>query len=156
MFNHMVACACATMSVSHAFALLAAITSATPRVDGTEFAQLTIQQRVVIRVPIAPMAMTEAAPRPLRWTEKKGPKCLAASNLAGAVVSGPSLIDIYLRGGSRMRAQLDKQCDAIDLRFGFYIRPNPDGQVCADRDTIHARTGGTCEIERFRTLVPER
>jgi len=47
-------------------------------------------------------------------------------------------------------------CPALDFYSGFYLRPSADGQVCADRDTVHARSGGQCGIERFRTLVPRK
>jgi hypothetical protein len=144
----------ATMSLSFAFALLSALPDVAPSIDGTALAQLTIERRVVIRVPVMPMNVVPM--RPIRMVEKKGPKCVMASDLGGAFVSGPRQIDLYLRGGARLRAELDRQCNAVDLRFGFYIRPNRDGQMCSDRDMIHARTGGQCDIERFRTLVPER
>lgn len=137
-----------------AFLALAALSALAPFPDGAELAQMTIQQRVVIRVPMVPVAPEPS--RPLRLIEKKGPKCLASNSLAGAVVTSQRTIDLFTRNGPRLRAELDKQCEAVDLRFGFYIRPNPDGQVCASRDTIHARTGGQCDIEKFRTLVPER
>jgi hypothetical protein len=139
------------MSASLAFAALSALTQFP---DGAEMAQLTIQQRVVIRVPIVPTA--PEASRPLRLIEKKGPKCLASNSLAGAIVTSGRTIDLFMRNGPRLRAELDKQCQAVELRFGFYIRPNPDGQICASRDTIHARSGGQCDIQKFRTLVPER
>jgi len=139
-----------TMTLSFALALLPAVAA----IDGTQFAQLIIQRRVVIRVPVVPL--DAPPPRPVRLIERKGPKCLATSQMGGALVSGPRMIDIYMRGGARTRAMLDGQCNAIDLRFGFYIRPNRDGNVCADRDSIHARTGAQCNIERFRSLVPER
>jgi hypothetical protein len=140
-----------SMSASLAFAALSALTQFP---DGAEMAQLTIQQRVVIRVPIVPTA--PEASRPLRLIEKKGPKCLASNSLAGAIVTSGRTIDLFTRNGPRLRAELDKQCQAVELRFGFYIRPNPDGQICASRDTIHARSGGQCDIQKFRTLVPER
>ena len=122
--------------------------------DGVELAQLTIQQRVVIRVPVVPMQ--RGTPIPFRWKEKKGPRCVATNLLGGAIVSAPDTIDLVVRGGSRVRAKLDNSCQSVDLRFGFYVRPNPDGQLCSGRDMIHARSGGQCEIERFRMLVPQR
>lgn len=133
---------------------LAALSALAPSANGVEMAQMTIQQRVVIRVPMVPIPAEPT--RPLRLIEKKGPKCLASNSLAGAVVTSSRTIDLVTRNGPRLRAELDKQCNAVDLRFGFYIRPNPDGQVCASRDTIHARTGGECEIQKFKSLVPER
>ncbi len=140
---------------SLAFALLAAASTVAPTVYGTEFAQLTIQQRVVVRVPLAPIR--EAAPQvPLRWVEKKGPKCVGLGNLSGFVVRGPQVVDLFMRGGARVRTRLEKQCTGVDLGYGFYVKPNADGRICADRDTLHARTGGKCEVERFTSLVPER
>jgi hypothetical protein len=138
-----------------AYALLAAATSSAPSLDGEVFAQLTIQQRVVIRVPVAPPASTPAVVPTMRWKEVKGPKCVAIGTLAGATVRGSEQLDLYLRGGARVRAQLD-DCDRVDLRYGFYLRPTSDGRVCGGRDRIHARTGGQCSIERFRSLVPQR
>ena len=122
--------------------------------NGVQVAQLTIQQRVVIRVPVVPMQ--QITPIPFRWKEKKGPRCVATNVLGGAIVSAPDSIDLVVRGGSRVRAKLDTGCQSVDLRFGFYVRPNPDGQLCSGRDMIHARSGGQCEIERFRMLVPQR
>lgn len=142
------------MSLTLSLMLALAAPAIAPVPAPVQLAQLLIQRRVVIRVPVVPM--NAVPPRVVRLVEKKGPKCIAAAQLGGAVVSGPRMLDLYLRGGARMRAQLDRQCNAIDLRFGVYIRPNRDGQICADRDMIHARTGGQCEIERFRALVPER
>jgi hypothetical protein len=114
-------------------------------------AQLTIQQRVIIRVPTQPPAIVP----PVRWRERDGPKCIEASTLAGAQVS-PDGVDLLLRGGSRLRAKLASECPALNYYSGFYIRPGRDGRVCADRDTIRTRAGGQCEIDRFRSLVPEK
>ena len=135
-------------------ALSAAVSSFAPAIDGTEFAQLMIQQRVVVRVPLAPLR--EEPQMPTRWVEKKGPKCVGLSGLAGFVVRGPPVVDLFMRGGDRVRTRLEKQCTGVDLGYGFYVKPNADGRICADRDTLHARTGGKCEVERFTKLVPER
>ena len=136
------------------FALLAATDSPVPTTDAPEFAQLTIQQRVVVRVPIAPTRAPLSVP--MRWTEKKGPKCVVLNNLAGYVVRGPQLVDLFLRNGSRVRTRLEKQCVGVDLSYGFYVKPNSDGQICRERDALHARTGGRCDVERFTTLMPQR
>ena len=137
-----------------ALVLLAALSGITPTADRTEFAQLMIQQRVVVRIPIAPV---QAEPKAaVRWVEKKGPKCLGLNDLAGFVVRGPQTVDLFMRGGQRVRTRLEKQCTGVDLGYGFYVKPNADGRICADRDTLHARTGSKCEVERFNSLVPER
>jgi len=134
-----------------AYALLSAAAS-TPA-DPPQLAQMTIQRRVVIRVPAAP------APRMAqrtRWREKRGPRCVQMSALAGAAVTEPDAVDLFMRGGLRLRARLETACPALDYYRGFYVMPTADGQMCADRDMIHSRAGGQCGIDRFRTLVPDR
>lgn len=112
-------------------------------------AQLTIRQQIIIRVPTRPPPTD-----PVEWKENNGPKCVPASALAGALVSKRG-VDLLLRGGRRVRARLDR-CPPLDYYSGFYVRPGPDGRVCADRDTIRVRSGGSCEIDAFRLLVPAR
>ena len=51
--------------------------------------------------------------------------------------------------------QLDGECPALTYYQGFYLRPGADGQVCQGRDTVHARSGAECGIERFRLLTPK-
>ena len=134
--------------------LIAAVGGGAPAIDGTEFAQMMILQRVVVRIPLAPV---QAAPQaPVRWVEKKGPKCVGINSLAGFVVRGPQVVDLFVRGGARVRTRLEKQCTGVDLGYGFYVKPNADGRICTKRDALHARSGGQCEVERFTTLIPER
>ncbi len=94
-----------------------------------------------------------AAPPPIRWVEKGGPKCIAANQLAGAIVSGSDSVDLVLKGGARLRAQLDDDCAALGYYGGFYLKTAADGQVCARRDTIRTRTGESCSIGKFKRLV---
>ncbi|SNS17217.1 hypothetical protein SAMN06295912_10298 [Sphingomonas laterariae] len=116
-----------------------------------QIAQLSIRQSVVIRVP----ARSRAAV-PLEWKESKGPKCISMPAVAGAAAIKPDSVDIVLRGGGRVRAQFEDECPALDFYGGFYIRPTEDNRVCAGRDAVHARSGGECQIRRFRTLTPEK
>ena len=116
--------------------------------------QMMIQQRIIIRVPA--MAPPPDPPRPVKWKEVKGPKCVALNQLAGAAITQSDSVDLFLRGGTRLRARLDDDCPALDYYSGFYIRPTDDGQVCQKRDMLHTRSGGQCRVERFRTLVPDR
>jgi hypothetical protein len=113
------------------------------------------QRRVVIRVPAA-SHRAQAAPVPPKmqnYRERRGPRCIPASALAGAAVTAPDSIDLILRGGDRVRARLDDDCPALDFYRGFYIIPPPDGRICADRDAIRTRSGAECAIDRFRALV---
>ena len=116
-------------------------------------AQLQIERTSIVR--IRPALSTPPAP-PVRWQEKKGPKCIPVGALAGALVSSPTSIDLVLRGGPRLRAKLNKNCTAIDFYQGFYVKPSRDGRICEDRDAIRSRLGAQCEITKFKTLVPEK
>jgi hypothetical protein len=135
----------------------------TPAPAGVRFSQMTVRQRVIIRVPrvaIAPPAAVGRAqsslPVAIRWKEKKGPKCLAAAELAGFMISRPGSIDIALTTGKRVRAILDDDCQPLDFYSGFYIRPGAAAMICADRDVIRVRSGATCQIDVFKTLVPSK
>jgi hypothetical protein len=143
--------------------LLAAATAAVApapagSTDRIELAQVTITGRIIIRVPSAPPAaeavQTSAAPS-IRWAEKKGPKCIPANQLAGAIVSDTDSVDLVLRGGARVRAQLGDDCDALGYYGGFYVKPAADGQVCGGRDAIRTRSGESCRIARFKRLEPK-
>ena len=113
--------------------------------------QVIVREHVVIRVP-----RSVPLPAPTRWRERKGPRCIPAQQLAGALPAEEGAVDIVLAGGKRVRARLARACRQIDYYSSFYIRPGPDGQICAQRDPIRTRAGRTCEIERFRSLVPAR
>lgn len=144
-----------------AYALLTLATSASAGVpplasEPLVLTQLQIRRRIIIRVPAMPI-MPLAVPlprRPIIWREKRGPKCVPMNALAGAAVTQSDAVDLYLRGGERLRARLDDDCPALDYYYGFYIAPAPDGQICADRDVIRTRSGGQCPIVKFRRLVP--
>jgi hypothetical protein len=110
-------------------------------------AQITVEQSLIVRVP------RRIPAKPLRWKTKKGPKCVAMSAIAGAAVVAEDAIDLVLKGGQRLRAQFSSNCPALDYYSGFYILPTDDGKICADRDMIRTRSGGQCEIERFRKLL---
>ena len=139
--------------------LAAPVADATPPVPQSpaselpmsSFAQLTIRERVIVRVPVR-----RAPPAPqIVWQEKKGPHCIAMKDLAAAAITETASVDLVLRGGARVRAELESACPALKYYKGFYIAPTEDGMVCADRDTIRTRAGGECQIERFRKLVPK-
>jgi hypothetical protein len=109
---------------------------------------MSVEERLIIRVPVAPRPRVR-----LRWDEEKGPKCVPAGAIARAFLSGPDSIDFMLRGRQFVRAQLDSDCEGLDFYGGFYVQPE-DRRICARRDTIRSRVGGSCRIEKFHTLVP--
>lgn len=120
---------------------------------GVGMGQVSITGRIVVRVESAPEAALRAIPSPVRWVEKGGPKCIAANQLAGAIVNGTDSVDLVLKGGTRLRALLDDDCAALGYYGGFYLKTAADGQVCAKRDTIRTRTGESCSIGKFKRLV---
>lgn len=111
--------------------------------------RLVVQDEVILRVPVQPRPF---GPR-IRWVEKKGPKCIPAGAIRSAILSGEEQVDFVLADRSRVRAEFDEDCPALDFYRGFYLQPR-DERVCADRDAIHSRMGGSCTIGRFRKLVP--
>jgi hypothetical protein len=112
---------------------------------------IIVREQITVRIPVR----TREMPAPgsvAQWKEKKGPKCIAARSILGAALNDQSSVDLILRDRSRIRAKLEKRCPALDYYYGFYVTPNVDGMICADRDIIRSRIGGQCEIDKFRTL----
>lgn len=110
---------------------------------------MIVQQQMILRIPVRPHPVLT-----LQWEEEKGPKCLPAGMIAGALLSSPGNVDLLLRNRQRIRAKLDRDCDGLDYYSDFYMQTN-DGEVCAKRDSIHSRVGGLCKIEKFKLLVPK-
>ena len=110
---------------------------------------MSVEQRLIVRVPVRLRAYGR-----LRWEEdRNGPKCLPVGALAGASLAGDDGIDFVLRNRQRVRAKLDDDCDGLDFYGSFYVQPE-DRRICAGRDTIRSRAGASCEIRRFKMLVP--
>ena len=116
--------------------------------SGQVVRRVVIQDEIVMRIPIRPHPGTQ-----VEWREKRGPKCIAAVSIRGAMLSGRNSVDFVLRDRRRMRAELDSDCPALDFYGGFYVQPEDD-RLCVRRDVIRSRMGGSCRIERFRTLLP--
>jgi hypothetical protein len=108
------------------------------------------ERDVILRVPVRPPA---PAPR-LEWDQGDSFKCVKMSAIRGAVLAGPDHIDLLLPQQQRVRASFDGDCPAIDFYGGFYLKTE-DHKVCARRDSVHSRMGGSCRIEGFRRLVPK-
>ena len=130
--------------------LLLGLLAAEPGAIPVTVSRLVIQDEVILRVPVQPRP-----PYPLfDWAERKGPKCIPAGAIRRAMLSGSDQVDFIIAGGSRIRAQFDEDCPALDFYAGLYIQPE-DERLCAHRDAIHSRIGSSCRIERFRQLVPK-
>ena len=109
---------------------------------------MTVEQQVIMRVPVRPWRL----PPQIEWIEKKGPKCIPAEEIRGAMLSSRDHVDFLLADRTRVRAELDDDCP-LDFYDGFYLTPEK-GRVCADRDSIRSRMGADCTIEKFRRLEP--
>ncbi len=125
-----------------------------------QYSQFSIHQRIVIRVPRipdqpAPVATGDVEREP-RWREKKAPRCIAVTAIAGANLNRPESIDLIIVDGRRLRAKFNNQCRSMDFYSGFYLKPTPDGALCAKRDSIRSRAGHDCRIESLRELVRRR
>ena len=114
-------------------------------------ASIVVQEQLTIRIPVV-----RARPIiPVRWIERKGPRCIPSREVLAATLKDGRTVDFHLRDRRRVRAQMDGNCPALDFYGGFYLQPE-DGRICADRDEIRDRVGGSCPIERFRLMVPRR
>jgi hypothetical protein len=111
--------------------------------------RLVVQDEVILRIPVQPRPMAPA----VQWIEGKGPKCIPAGAIRGALLSGSEQVDFIMINRARVRAQFDEDCPALDFYRGFYVQPR-DQELCAGRDAVHSRIGGSCTIERFKSLVP--
>lgn len=121
--------------------------------------QVRIEQRMIIRIaPRMPGQMFTLPSRPQlqpRFFERKTPKCLPITSIAGVQAESPGRLMLITRNRKLIGASLDKSCHARDFYSGFYVEQNADGQLCAGRDIIHSRAGANCAVTKLRELVPD-
>lgn len=125
--------------------------------DPVQWAQLSIQQRVIIRVPMVKKGRAPARVAPdarNAWEEKKGPRCVALRSIRGAAIVVENGVDLILADNHRYRARLERGCDSTGFYSGFYVEPDEDGSLCSGRDELQARSGISCAIDSFRRLIP--
>jgi hypothetical protein len=113
--------------------------------------RLVVQNEVILRVPVQPRSNDPQ----IEWRERKGPKCIPAALIRRSSLSGSEQVDFILSGGSRVRAQFDEGCPALDFYGGLYLQYGRDQQICARRDAVQSRMGRSCTIDRFRLLIPK-
>jgi hypothetical protein len=125
----------------------------------TEFGQVRVDQRIIIRLPSpasAPAAVGahRQSVAKLQYKEKKIGKCLWVDRLGGSRPGPDRTLDLLTRDGILIRAYLGEGCLAREFYAGAYMERSYDGKLCVDRDLLHARTGAKCEIDKFRLLIP--
>lgn len=111
--------------------------------------RMAVESEWILRVPVRPRTALQR----FRWIEGQGYKCVPTSAIRGAIQSGSEHVDFLLPGRQRVRASFAGSCPALDFYGGFYLKTE-DRRVCARRDFVHSRMGGSCRIERLRRLVP--
>ncbi|MEO6226188.1 MAG: hypothetical protein ABIO80_10130 [Sphingomicrobium sp.] len=111
--------------------------------------RLVVQDEVILRVPVFPR---QRGPR-ITWIERRGPNCIPIAAIRRALLIGPDRVDFILANRARVRAEFSDGCPALDFYGNFYLQP-ADDRICAGRDAVHSRMGGSCTIERFKQLVP--
>jgi len=129
--------------------LLLGLFAARPTIMGQTVTRLVIEDQVILRVPVEPRPSIS-----IEWHEKKGPKCIPMRAIAHASLSGEQQVDFILGNRQHIRAELDEDCPALDFYGGFYLQL-PDDKLCAGRDAIRPRMGGSCTIEKFKMLEPK-
>lgn len=130
--------------------LLFGMFGAQPGMVGQSVTRLIVQDEIILRIPVQPRPLMPE----IEWVEKKGPKCVPVAAIRRALLSGSEQVDFVLDNHARIRAQFDEDCPALDFYGGFYLQVEDD-RLCARRDAVHSRIGGSCTIERFKQLVPK-
>lgn len=134
---------------------------AIPGMDGFRNpGQVRIQQNFSIRItpgaPVAPPNMVvemEQEERGVRLEERRIGRCLPVAAIAGVQSTQTNRLLLYLRDARVVSALLEKSCRATDYYSGFYVERSPDGQICIERDKLHARSGANCKIRELHALV---
>jgi len=127
---------------------------------GKPWHQISIEQHMIIRITPGGAAvmrdMPPPAPEPLpmRLHARRMPPCVPVGAIAGVRPLAGDRLLLILRDHRLVGADLSRTCAARDFYMGFYITPTADGLLCADRDTIHSRSGTTCTITQVHEMVP--
>lgn len=97
-----------------------------------------------------------AGPDPWKVGKPRPRACLDTDAIAGAEVRDRRTVDVILRGGRRFRLLFAGDCPQLGYYGGMYYRPSRLGQLCAGRDSIMSRAGGSCRIRAIAPLTPVR
>lgn len=124
--------------------------------------QVRIERRVIVRISPRPSQARQnltatsipqtTAPRLI---SRSGDNCVPLSSIAGVTARNENHLLLFMRDRRLMTARLEKACSAREFYAGFYLERPEDGQLCVERDDLHARSGAKCSISEFRHLVRE-
>ncbi|QMW22592.1 hypothetical protein [Sandaracinobacteroides saxicola] len=101
--------------------------------------------------PVSHVPAVRAAPllaAPAGWAlGRPDPRaCIPADRIGGALVLGSRTVELSMRGGVRKRLRFASDCPQLAYYGGFYYKRGRDGQLCAGRDKLMGREGGSCRI----------
>ncbi len=106
-----------------------------------------------VRVQVVPMRpVTPRAQEVWRMGKPNTRKCLDMSMIAAAMMVDNGTVDLVMKGGDRWRLMLDRQCHQLSYYGGIYYKPRKAGLICANRDQIHSRAGGSCRVQAIAPL----
>lgn len=145
-----------TFAAAPMLLLLAAPAPSPEPPDWVRAIGLMQQQHVTVHVPRVTMTTTiiMRSPVPVPIREKKADNCVKIDKIAGFAVNRGNSIDLLLNDGKLLRVNLGDDCPALGFYSGFYVKPNKDQKICAGRDAFRSRSGRSCSIQAFRSLVP--
>lgn len=130
--------------------MLVGVFAGQPEAVQQSVTRLVVQDDVILRVRVQPRPIIKQ----IVWVERKGPRCIPVGAIRRALLSGSERVDFILANSARVRAEFAEDCPTLDFYGDFYLQPE-DARLCAGRDAVHSRIGGSCTIERFKVLVPK-
>ncbi|MBV8972384.1 MAG: hypothetical protein JO290_08845 [Sphingomonadaceae bacterium] len=81
-------------------------------------------------------------------------RCIGVDHVAGAVVFGDRAVELTMTDHTRWRMNFADACPALGFYQGFYYRRALAGRLCAGRDAVISRAGGTCPITSIVRVRP--
>ena len=116
----------------------------------------------LLSIGAAPQASTTLSPLPSPGLVSHRPappaaghhRCVKVAHMAGAVVIGDRAVELTMVNGRRWRMAFARDCPALSFYQGFYYRRAEQGELCAGRDAVVARSGGECPIASIIGMTP--
>jgi hypothetical protein len=119
-----------------------------PPPPNVSVSRVWISETIIMRVPI----IRPHFAWPIEWVEKRGPRCIRPAGILAAALADDGSVDFLMRNRQRVRAKLENSCPSLDLYGGLYLQPDGD-RLCAGRDEVRSRIGGSCAIDEFKLMV---
>ncbi len=129
--------------------------------QGMELRQIRVRQRVFVRITPRNNSsnrrnLVARPPQTLvstRYKERKANDCVPVKRISSVQTGSGNRLILFMEDAQVMSINLEKACRARDFYAGFYVDKNEDGKMCVSRDTLQARNGAKCSIERMMQLV---